>query len=278
MPRDASAGGAAGLALEAAATARQAGELRVVAGSGEAADGANQGRQGAAVGAERALGGAGVHSPPFLASDADLGVRRVGDQAVRTQRSPLLVAGGRLASGSAAYTFFDAGLGDAVATDPLPVERLVDANHSVAPRAGRPDDPGDTRLVQKVDEPQDGAVRGEMGLAGQQTRILLQGPDHSLAIVKPVGCRPAQSLSDHVAVGARGKRVDHRVDDRSRVTVIVVRTHRTAWQALAVPEGDAPGVAAGGALAGVLDADRAVPVLALPLEASQPLPTVRADR
>ncbi|WP_407109823.1 hypothetical protein ACE1N8_02890 [Streptomyces sp. DSM 116494] len=190
----------------------------------------------------------------------------------------MLVAGGRLAAGSAAYAFFDAGLGDTVAADSLTVERLVDANHSVAARAGRSDDPGDTGLVQKVDEPQDGAARGEMGLAGQQARVLLQGPDHSMAIVGTVGRRPAQSLGDHVAIGARGDRVDHRVNDRGRVTVIVVGTHRTAGQALAAPERDAPGVAAGGALAGLLDADRAVPVLALPLQASQPLSAISADR
>ncbi|WP_331755567.1 hypothetical protein [Streptomyces sp. NBC_01643] len=65
------------------------------------------------------------------------------------------------------YAFFDARLGDAVAADPLPVERFVDADNPVAARAGGPDDPGDTSVVQQVDEPQDGAMRCKMTFPSQ---------------------------------------------------------------------------------------------------------------
>ncbi|MFE0063347.1 hypothetical protein, partial [Streptomyces sp. NPDC059003] len=65
------------------------------------------------------VGGAGVDHARLAADDAGLQVGQIGDQAVRTQRSPLVVAGGRLPPSAAAYAFFDAGLGDAVA-DLLP--------------------------------------------------------------------------------------------------------------------------------------------------------------
>ncbi|MGW1405404.1 hypothetical protein [Streptomyces sp. NPDC002403] len=168
-----------------------------------AADRADEDGQGATVRAERTAGGAVLYSLPLSAVDADLDVRGVVDQAVRTQRAPLVVTGGWLAAGAAAYAFFDAGLGDAVAADPLTVERLVDVNYPVAARAGRSDDPGKTSLVQKVDEPQDGAMRGEMGLGGQQARVLLQGPDHALAIVGTVGDRRrASATTSRSAPGA----------------------------------------------------------------------------
>lgn len=50
----------------------------------------------------------------------------------------LSIAGGGLAVSAAAYAFFDAGLGDAVAADPLPIQRLVEAYDSVTEgQAGR---------------------------------------------------------------------------------------------------------------------------------------------
>lgn len=65
----------------------------------------------------------------------------------------MVVAGGRLPAGSAACALLDAGVGDAGAADPLPVQRLVDAYDSVAAGTGRPDDPGDAGRVQQVDQP-----------------------------------------------------------------------------------------------------------------------------
>lgn len=121
-------------------------------------------------------------------------------------------------------------------------------------------------------------MRRQMALPGQQPGVLLQGPDHSLAIVGTVGCRPAEGLGDRVTVGARGDRGDQFVDDGDGITVVVVGTHRTAWQALAVPETNASDVAAGGALGGFLTADSAVPVPALALEGSQRLAALGADR
>ena len=49
---------------------------------------------------------------------------------------PRGLAGGRFAPSTTAYAFFDAGLGDAVAADPLPIQRFVDADNAVA--AARP--------------------------------------------------------------------------------------------------------------------------------------------
>ncbi len=272
------AGGAVSLASVAAAAAGQTGQPGVGAGCGATADRADQDGQGAAVGAQRAVGGAVLYSSTLAAADADLDVRRVGDQAVRTQRSSPGVADGRLAPGSAAYAFLDAGLGDAVAADPLPVQRLVDADHPVAARAGGPDDPGDACLVQQVDEPQDGAMRRQIALSGQQAGVFLQGPDQPLPVGGTLGCCPAEGFGDHIAVGARGDQGDQPVDDRGGVTVVGVGTHLAARQALAVPEADASDVAAGGALGGLLSADRAVPVLALALEGSQRLAALGAGR
>lgn len=121
-------------------------------------------------------------------------------------------------------------------------------------------------------------MRRQMSLSGQQTRVLLQSPDHSLPIGWTLGCRPAESFGDHVAISVRSEREDHLVDDRDRIPVIMVGTHLAARQAPAVPEADAPDVAAGGALGGLLPTDRAVPVLALALEGSQLLAALDADR
>ncbi|MFI8305131.1 hypothetical protein ACIF80_17100 [Streptomyces sp. NPDC085927] len=188
------------------------------------------------------------------------------------------VAGGRFAPSTTAYAFFDAGLGDAVAADALPAERLVDADNPVAAGAGGPDDPGDAFLVQQVDEPQGGAMWRQTALSGQQARVLLQGPDQSLPVGGTLGCRAAEGFGDHVAVGVRGDRGDHLVDDRDRIAIVVVGTHLATRQALAISEADVSDVAAGGALSGLLSADRAVPVLALALEGSQLLAALDADR
>ena len=138
--------------------------------------------------------------------------------------------------------------------------------------------PATPAVVQQVDEPQDGAMRRQIALPGQQPGVVLQGPDHSLAIVGTVGCRPAEGFGDRVTVGARGDRGDQFVDDGDGITVVVVGTHRTAWQALAVPETDASDVSAGGALGASPDRRPAVPVLAPALEGSQRLAALGADR
>lgn len=117
----------------------------------------------------------------------------------------------------------------------------------------------------------------QVPLPCQQARVVFQGPDHSLAIVRTVGCRLAEGLGDRVTVGARGDRGDQFVDDRGRITVVGVGTHLAAGQALAVAKADASDVSAGGALGSLLPADRAVPVLALALEGSQLLAALRAD-
>lgn len=67
-----SADSAAGLASVAAAAARLAGQLREGAGRRAAADRADQGRQGTAVGADRALRSADTHHALFAADGAGL--------------------------------------------------------------------------------------------------------------------------------------------------------------------------------------------------------------
>lgn len=97
-------------------------------------------------------------------------------------------------------------------------------------------------------------MRRQITLPGQQTRVVLQGPDHSLAIAGTVRCRPPEGFGDRITVGARGDRGDQFVDDRGWITGVVVGTHRTARQALAVPETDAADVSADGALSSLLRA------------------------
>lgn len=121
-------------------------------------------------------------------------------------------------------------------------------------------------------------MRRKMALAGSRRAFSSRAQTTRWRYWGRRGYQSAEGFGDHVVFGAEGDRVDYHVDDRGRVTVIVVGTHRATWQALAFPEGDAPGVAAGGALGGLLDAERAVPVLALLLEAPQTLSALGADR
>jgi hypothetical protein len=116
------------------------------------------------------------------AVDADLQVRRVGDETVRTQRFALVVARDGFAAGSAAYALFDAGVCDAGPADPLPVERLVDPYDSAAAGAGWSDDPSDASGMQQVDEPQDRAEGRKVAVTSQQSRVGFQRPGEFLLV------------------------------------------------------------------------------------------------
>ena len=70
---------------------------------------------GPAAGAHRPVGAADVDRATTAAADADLLVGRVGGQAVRTQRPPVRVAGGRFADRATARARLGTGLGHAVA-------------------------------------------------------------------------------------------------------------------------------------------------------------------
>lgn len=151
----------------------------------------------------------------------------------------------------------------AVASDALPVQWLVDADHPVAARAGGPDHPGDPGLVQQVDEPQDGAVWRQVSLPVSRRGLPSRDRTALWAIVRAVGCRPAESLGDRIAVGAGGDRSDQFMVDRGRITGVGVGTLLAAGQTLVVAEADASDVASGGALGSRPLAVSAGPVLAL---------------
>jgi hypothetical protein len=154
--RDAAAGRAGGGAALTGRTPRATGGAGSAAGPVLAAYGAGRGAESGAARADRAVWRAGIHQATAPAVDAGFEVRGVGDQAVRTERSALVVAGGGFPAGSAARAV-KAAVSDAGAADPLSVEWFVDADDSVAAGAGGWDDSGDARGVQEVDQSQNGA-------------------------------------------------------------------------------------------------------------------------
>ena len=154
-------------------------------------------------GAQRSVRSSPVDWPAAAAVDAGLQVRRVGDEAVRAQRPASVVAGDRFAAGSAARALLDAGVGDAGAADPHPVQGLVDAHDPVTAGAGRPDDPGDAGRMQQVDEPRDRAQRCEMAVPGQQRGSGFQCPGQFLLVGGP-RCRAADGGGDGLPVGFAG--------------------------------------------------------------------------
>lgn len=218
--------------------------------------------------AERAVRRAGVHNLSSAAVDAGLQVRRVADQAVRTQWPTLVVAGGGLSAGSASRALLDAGVGDAHAADPLSIQRLVDAYGSVAAGAGRPDDPGDAGDVQQVDQPEDRAVGCEVAVPGQQGGVGFQGPGEFL-LVGGTGRRPADRVGDHFPPCVRIQFGDQGADHRDGVASVGVRALGASGSPGPVPRSDPAGVSAGSTRLGLWSAVSAVPVLAAALEGSQ---------
>lgn len=247
------------------------------AGCGATADGADQDGQRLAVGAKGAVGRAVLYSSSFAAADADLGVRRIGDQAIRTQRSSLSIAGGGLAVGAAAYAFFDAGLGDAVAADPLPIQRLVEAYDSVTEGAGRPDDPRDVGVMKHIDQPDDRGSGGKVPVAGQQGGGGFQSPGQFL-LVGGSGHRPADRVGDEAGVHVRIQVADHTVNNGEGIATVGVRALRASRLAGPVPGGDATVLPASGAIDIDGSADSAIPVLAAALERAQMFAALGADR
>jgi hypothetical protein len=134
----------------------------------------------------------------------------------------LVVAGSGLSAGSASRALLDAGVGDAHAADPLPVQRLVDAYDSVAAGAGRLHDPGDAGLVQQVDQLEDRAVGCEVAVAGQQSWVGFQGPG-KFPLVGGTRCRSMDRLGDRLPFGLRIQFSDQGADYCDGVTSVVVR-------------------------------------------------------
>ena len=127
-------------------------------------------------------GRAGADLPAALAADAFLEVDRIADQAVRTQRAALAVAGGRLAYCSAFRAGDRAGAGTAVAADPQPVPLLAQRDHAPAARAGGAPDAGGSGLAQSVDEPQHHREWRFRAAAGEQLGFVLQKPRQFLQV------------------------------------------------------------------------------------------------
>ncbi len=80
----------------------------------------------------------------------------------------MLVTSGLLAASTAARALLDAGVGDARAAHTLPIERFVDPHDAMTASACRPDNPGNARRVQRLDQRDDRADGGEMPGAGEQ--------------------------------------------------------------------------------------------------------------
>ena len=145
----------------------------------------------------------------------------------------MLVPADRLAAGAAASAFFDAGVRDAGAADPLTVQGLVDADLPAAARAGRQHDSADAARVQVLDEPRDHSQRRTMPLAGQQGRVGFQRPGHP-PLVAALTTAAVENTSDGITRDGRIECGDGGVDDRDRVTIVGVRALGAAWMPVAV--------------------------------------------
>lgn len=133
-----------------------------------AADLTRQGLRGHAAAAERPVGGADADRSAPPAAQAGLLVGGVGDQAVRTQWSALLVAGGGFLHGCAARAGLGAGLGHAVAAQPLPLDSAVQPDDPLTRWAGRADDRLGPGVAESLDQPQHAGCTGMRAVAGEQ--------------------------------------------------------------------------------------------------------------
>ena len=114
---------------------------------------------GSAAGAQRSVFGADADRAAAMTARAGFLVDRVGYQAVRAQRLPVLVAGGRLPHGPAARAWLSPGPGHAVPAQPHPVTGLDQWDHPAAVRAGRLDDALGPGLNELADQPEHGRDR-----------------------------------------------------------------------------------------------------------------------
>ena len=180
--RDAAAGRAGSRPPLAGRAPGQAGGAGDAARRGLAADRARQQRQRGAAGAQWPVRGPPLDPAAAPAAGAGLQVRRVGDQAVGAQRPALVIAGGGLAAGSAAGALPGARVRDAGPADPHAIQRCVDAHHPVTTRAGRAGDPGHAGGVQRFGQPRDRPQWRQVGVPGQQPRVVLQRPGQFLLV------------------------------------------------------------------------------------------------
>ena len=211
------------------------------------------------------------------ALDACFAVGGIGDQAVGAQRSPLLVAGRGLADRPAPATGLGAGLGGAVAAQPLPVDSPVQVNDSTAAGAGRADDRARSGVAQGVDKAQHRPCRCFGAGAGEQLGPVLQRPGKLMTVPGPGGRQPHRCGGD---VGRQGRvgggyHVDRELE---RVTPAVGRTRHAAWLSVAVPRVDRADSSALAARFADRTADSAVPVVAAALQRAQVFAALGAHR
>ena len=150
-----------------------------------------------ALATQRPVVGADGDRSTSTALDAGFLVGGIGDQAVGAQRSPLLVAGRGLADRPAPGAGLGAGLGGAVAAQPLPVDSPVQVNDSTAAGAGRADDRARSGVAQ--------ACRSDAGPtwhrcfgagAGEQLGPVLQRPGKLMTVPGPGGRQPHRCGGD----------------------------------------------------------------------------------
>lgn len=218
-----------------------------------------------ALAAQRSVVGADGDRSTSTAHDAGFAVGGIGDQAVGAQRSPVLVPGRGLADRPAPAARLGAGLGGAVAAQPLPIDSPVQVNDSTAAGAGRADYRGASGLAQRVDEAQDRPCRCCGAGAGEQLGRVLQRPGKLMTVPGPGGGQPHRCGGD---VGRQGRvgGGDHVDRELKRVTFAVWRTRHAAWVSVAVPRVNWPDSSALAARFADRAADSAVPVVAAALQ------------
>jgi hypothetical protein len=233
-------------------------------------------RRGVRTAAERSVGCSNLDRSTSAALDACFAVGGVGDQAVGAQRSPLLVAGRGLADRPAPATGLGAGLGGAVAAQPLPVDSPVQVNDSTAARAGRADYRARFGGAQGVDKAQDRPCRCISAGAGEQLGPVLQRPGKLMAVPGPRGRQPHRCGGDV----ARQRRVGggYHVDRELERVTPVGRTRHAAWVSVAVPRRDRADSSAPAARFADRTADCAVPLVAAALQRAQLFAALGAHR
>ena len=240
---------------------RLAGHLRDNTGSGASADRAGQDGARYALAAERSVGCSNLYRSTPPAFDAGFVVGGIGDQAVRAQRSALLVAGGGLADRPAPAAGLGAGLRGAVAAQPLSVDSPVQVDDSTAAGAGRADDHARFGVAQGIDQPQHDRVGASApapvsnsGRSCNAQASRRRCPDRGATFLTAAAATSVDRAASAAVITSRRA--------LERVTPIVGRTRHAAWVSVAVARVDRADSAA--LAAGFADrtADSAVPVVA----------------
>ena len=163
------------------------------------------------------------------------------------------------------------------APPPQPADPPVKQHDTAAAPACRADDVLGSGGGEPVDQPQDAHDRGAVAVAGEQARVLLDGPDE-FPHVGRLGEHALGCCGDRVRRQSRVRRGDERSEDGERVAVVPVGAPGAAGLSFPVTAGDERFPPAGRAAGVPAGASAAVPVLAEPRERAQMLSAARADR